>query len=277
MSNSTAYQANIFSTNNLAQAEIVDEIRNDSMIRSIDDAIRNREFLNQEKFQTNIHKKTELWPFVVKIVTTEQDLAKAVKLRHDAYAKHAPDMAAKFVDPEEADSRDIVLLVESKFDGSALGTMRIYTNDASPLPIEEVIDIPAAMRGSRLAGASRLAVKGAGGGFMVKDALFKAFYLICQQLEVDYMVISARKPLDRMYEKLDFSDIGEKGALIELPYAANIPHRVMTAEVKTFYSRWSEKQHPLCDFIWNTTHPDMRVQLPDERVATEVVLMQRFA
>jgi predicted GNAT family N-acyltransferase len=260
ISQAHTHNAPVFS--NIAQSEIVDFVRNDAMIHSIDSA-RSASHAHADDTKQQA-PKVELWPFTVKIVSTPEQLAKAVKLRHDAYAKHVPDMAAKLLNAEEADEHDIVLLVESKFDGSALGTMRIRTNDTAPLQIEHVIDMPQAMQGRRLAGAARLAVKGAGGSFMVKDALFKAFYLICQQLEIDYMVISARKPLDRMYEKLDFQDIGEKGELIALPYADNIPHRVMVSEVKTFYSRWTQRNHPLCDFIWNTTHPDMRVDVSDE-------------
>jgi hypothetical protein len=272
--NTLAINSNI---SNLAQAEIIDNVRNDSMIRSFDDAIRARELINNKKIQAEIEKRIERLPFTVKIATSDEDLEKVVKLRHDAYARHAPEMAAKFQTIEEADRCDIVLLAESKFDGSALGTMRIYTNQDSPLPIESVIEMPHEMRGKRLVGASRLAIKGAGGSRMVRDALLKAFCLVCDQMQMDFAVISARIPVDRMYEKLDFKDIREQDELIPLPYAANVPHRVLVSEFKTFYSRWTEANHPLCDFFWNTTHPDIRVELADQRKANTVDIALRFA
>lgn len=236
--------------NNIAISEALDAGRNDSMIRSLDDVRRS------QAVQAPTMKE-ELWPFTVKIVSGEEELKKAVKLRHDAYAKHVPEFAAKLTEPEEADRRDIVLLAESKFDGTALGTMRIRTNELSPLQIEGVIDMPAEMRGRRLAEATRLAIRGSGGSRMVRDAMFKAFYTICQQLEVDYMVITARKPVDRIYEWLDFSDIGAQDEMIPLPYVGNLPHRVLMSHVPSFYSRWTELNHPLCNFIWSTKHIDL--------------------
>lgn len=277
MNNSFNIQPISYATSNLAQAEVIDSARNDSMIKSFDEAIKLRDKANNEKLQSDINKKVELWPFIVKIVSTEQELAKAVKLRHDAYARHAPEMAAKLAEPEESDRRDIVLLAESKFDGTALGTMRIYTNLDTPLPIESVIEMPFEMRGKRLAGASRLAIKGNGGSRLVRDALLKSFVLICEQMQIDFAVISARVPVDRMYEKLDFKDIRAQDELIPLPYAANLPHRVLTSEFKTFYSRWTNMSHPLCDFFWNTSHPDIRVELADQRVKKMVEPALRFA
>lgn len=241
--------------NNIAQAEAVDFVRNDHMIRSIDSA--RSAGTNDAALSA---PRVENWPFTVKIVSTPEQLAKAVKLRHDAYAKHVPDVAAKLVDPEEADAHDIVLLVESKFDGSVIGTMRIRTNDRSPLQVEQVVDIPEHMQGCRLAEATRLAIRG-GSSRMVRDALFKAFYLVCEQMGVDYMVIGARKPMDRIYEWLDFADVGEEDRFIPLPYAGNIPHRVLCSQVSTIESRWNEMQHPLCDFFWNTNHVDLQISM----------------
>jgi hypothetical protein len=255
---------------NIALAEVADFVRNEASIHSFEDAAR------QHASAASVMRE-ELWPFTVKIVSTPEQLAKAIKLRHDAYAKHLPDVAAKLLEPEEADHLDIVLLAESKFDGSALGTMRIRTNDASPLQIEGVLEMPAAMRGRRLAEATRLAIKGSGGSRMVRDAMFKAFFTVCEQMGVDYMVITARKPVDRIYEWLDFKDIGAEGEFIALPYVGGLPHRVLTSHVPTIHSRWAEMDHPLCDFFWNTKHPDMRVQMPDSRTNLQLAQMLRFA
>lgn len=214
--------------------------------------------------------REERWPFTVRIVRTPQDLHKAVKVRSAAYGHHVPELGSKLAAPEEADAHDIVLLAEAKFDGTPIGTMRIRTNDAGPLQVQQVLELPAPMQGARLAEATRLAVRGAGDGRMVRDALFKAFYLVCVQLQVDYMVIGARKPLDRIYEWLDFSDMGRPGEFIALPYAGNIAHRILCFDMRTAESRWIAMQHPLYSFVCHTHHPDLHLDTVHEDSAVEI-------
>ena len=71
----------------------------------------------------------ERLPFRVRLVRSEEDLAKAVSIRHAAYARHLPGFAEQLRHPERSDfSADgIVLLAESRLDGSPLGTMRVQT------------------------------------------------------------------------------------------------------------------------------------------------------
>ncbi len=250
---------------NLAQAEMPDFVHNEATIHSFDEAVRNH--ANSAPVM-----REELWPFTVKIVSTPEELAKAVKLRHDAYAKHLPEVAAKLLEPEDADQRDIVLLVESKFDGSALGTMRIRTNATSQLPIESVIDVPKEMRGRKLCEATRLAIKGAGGSRMVRDALFKGCFATCDMLTMDFMLVGARKPVDRVYEWMGFSDVNAEGTLIPLPYAGNIPHRVMYLERANCDSLWMRMEHPFYNFFRNTVHPDLQLTLPKAYQAPKYTL-----
>ena len=72
----------------------------------------------------------ERLPFSVRIVRTQKDLDKAVSIRHEAYGRHIPALAALLEKAEASDSEPgtVVLLAESKQDGSPLGTMRIQTN-----------------------------------------------------------------------------------------------------------------------------------------------------
>ena len=86
----------------------------------------------------------ELLPFTVRLVRNEEDLKKAVKIRHSAYARHMPAVAETLTAPEKADTEDgvVVLLAESKLDGSALGSVRIQTNRYRPLSLEKSIKLP---------------------------------------------------------------------------------------------------------------------------------------
>jgi hypothetical protein len=182
-----------------------------------------------------------------------------VSIRHSAYARHLPEFAQSLKAPETADAEDgvVVLLAESKLDGSALGTMRIQTNQFKPLSLEQSVALPQWLRSRPLAEATRLGVTGDRGGRLVTTTLFKAFFLYCQQTEVEWMVVTGRAPVDRQYDRLLFSDVFPGLGYIPFSHVGNMPHRVMSFNVETAQARWAAAQHPLYDFVFRTHHPDL--------------------
>ena len=94
--------------------------------------------------QTRKPVVTEILPFTVKLVRNRAELNKAVSIRHSAYARHIPAFAESLRTPESADSEPgvVVLLAESKLDGSSMGTMRIQTNEFKPLRLEQSVALP---------------------------------------------------------------------------------------------------------------------------------------
>ena len=102
----------------------------------------------------------ETLPFTVRVVSSTEDLNKAVAIRHAAYARHLPEFAETLKNPEPYDFDDgvAILLAESKLDGSALGSMRIQTNLYAPLDLEDTVSLPNWLQGRSLAEASRLGV-----------------------------------------------------------------------------------------------------------------------
>jgi hypothetical protein len=201
----------------------------------------------------------EQLPFTVTIARSDEQLRKAVTMRHAAYARHVPAFAERMKVPERCDLEDgvVVLLAESKLDGSPLGTMRIETNRYRPLALEQSVELPDWLQGCSLAGASRLGVGLGRIGRVVKTALFKAYFSYCEQIDIDWMVIAARAPLDRQYEALLFRDVFPEQGFIPLSHASNIPHRVLAFEVETAEERWSDAHHPLFNFFRRTHHPDL--------------------
>ena len=201
----------------------------------------------------------ERLPFTVSIARSDEQLDKAVTMRHAAYARHVPTLADHLKAPEPCDYEEgsVVLLAESKLDGSPLGTMRIQTNRHSSLAIEQSVDLPGWLQDCSLAEATRLGVALGRVGRVVKTMLFKAYFLYCQQAEIDWMVIGGRAPLDRQYEALLFKDVFPGQGFIPLRHASNIPHRVLAFEVETAEERWSAARHPLFDFVFRTHHPDL--------------------
>jgi hypothetical protein len=200
----------------------------------------------------------ERLPFTVRVVRNEEALDKAVAIRRAAYARHMPALAEKLKAPEplDHDQSSVVLLAESKLDGSPLGTMRIQTNRFNPLSIEQGVELPAWLRDKSLAEATRLGIDLGRTGRVVKTTLFKALYLYCVEANIEWMVVGARSPLDRMYEALLFQDLFP-GQYIPMRHFNNIPHRVLAFDIPGARARWEEARHPLLGFMCHTHHPDI--------------------
>jgi hypothetical protein len=208
--------------------------------------------------------KSERLPFTIKRVRTEEDLMKAVQIRHAAYARHLPEFARSLAQPEECDfdSDSVVLLAESKLDGSPVGSARIQTNFNQPLHVEESVDLPLWLMTRRLAEVTRLGIDEGRIGRMVKVALIKACFEYCEQNKVEWAVVTGRTPIDRQYEQLLFSDVFPNRELIPLRHVGNMPHRVMAFEIETGEERWAAANHPLLGFFRHTHHADIDIGLP---------------
>lgn len=208
----------------------------------------------------------ELLPFTVRLVRNEDDLNKAVQIRHAAYARHLPDFAEtlKTAETDDAENGVVVLLAESKLDGSPLGTMRIQTNQYKPLCLEQSITLPEWLKARPLAEATRLGVTNEKGGRLVTTVLFKAFYLYCHQIGTEWMVIAGRAPIDKQYSRLLFEDVFPGMGFIPLHHASNLPHRVMSSNVDTAEERWAAARHPLFNFAFRTHHPDIQLDSPHQ-------------
>jgi hypothetical protein len=206
----------------------------------------------------------ELLPFTVKVVSSQAQLAKAVQIRHDAYARHLPEFAETLLKPEAADFEKgvVVLVAESKEDGSPVGTIRIQTNAYKPLTLEQSIALPDWLKVLPMAEATRLGVTNEKGGRLVTTALFKAYYMYCKQIGIEWMVIAGRSPIDRQYQRMLFDDVFPGRGFIPLAHASNLPHRVMSSCVKTAEERWTAVGHPLFDFAFRTHHPDIMLETP---------------
>lgn len=211
----------------------------------------------------------ERLPFTVRLVRNEADLKKAVQIRHAAYARHLPEFAASLKTPETDDAEDgvVVLLAESKLDDSPLGTMRIQTNQYKPLSLEQSIELPAWLKARPLAEATRLGVTNEKGGRLVTTVLFKAYFQYCQQIDVEWMVVTARAPVDRTYDRLLFTDVFPDAGYIPIHHVGNLPHRVMSFNVDTAEERWAAVNHPLLGFMCSIRHPDINLDSPGQRFA----------
>ena len=209
--------------------------------------------------------KVERLAFAVRPVRNDEDLAKAIFVRHAAYARHMPDFAEKLRCAESIDSEPgvVLLLAESKLDGAALGTLRIQSNAHAPLKVEQSVTLPRWLRDRPLVEVSRLGIVGGSVGRLVKTVLIKAAFQFCEQDGIDWALVAARAPLDKQYEQLLFEDLYPEQGFIPMRHGNNVPHRVMGFEIDTGKQRWTDANHPLLEFFCATAHPDITVQMPD--------------
>ncbi len=201
-------------------------------------------------------------PFTVRVARNESQLHKAVSIRQRAYGRHVPALAELLRVPEAKDHEPgcVVFVAESKLDGEPLGTLRIQTNRHRPLAIEASVELPAWLAGRALAEATRLGIIEGRPGSVVKTMLFKALYLYCVAEDIEWIVIGARPPLERMYEGLLFSDVFPEKTYFPMKHGGNIPHRVLALEIAEADARWRAARHPMYDLFTKTRHPDIDVR-----------------
>lgn len=199
-------------------------------------------------------------PFRIRIASSDEDIHKAVAVRTQAYGRHVPGMETVLKDPEPDDYRDdaVLLIAESKEDGQVLGSLRLITNATHPLHLEQEVALPTAFKGCRLLEAWRLTVLNNEQARMVAAALYKSLFEISLRCDIDYVLVAARPPVDRIYRSMQFKDAlaGEK---LVLSNTLNIPHGLYYIPVREAATLWRIAKWPLYPFMALTKHPDIEI------------------
>jgi hypothetical protein len=131
------------------------------------------------------------------------------------------------------------------------------TNDFKPLCLEQSVELPDWLKTRRLAEATRLAVTNDKTARLVKAVLFKAYFVYCRQIGIEWLVIAGRSPIDRQYDRMLFKDVFPDLGYIPLRHAGNLPHRVMSFHLAKTEEHEGVAGHPMFDFFFRTHHPDM--------------------
>jgi hypothetical protein len=137
--------------------------------------------------------------------------------------------------------------------------MRIQSNVGRRLSVEHSVNLPDWLQGAYLVEATRLGVVQPDRGSLVKSLLFKAVLAHCHNIGVEWIVITARRPLDKMYEAFTFEDILPEKGYVPMAHVGNIPHRVMAIRVDTVAEHWKAAAHPLYELFFDTEHPDIQI------------------
>lgn len=199
-------------------------------------------------------------PFTVRIVQDEESLLKAVKIRHSAYTRHLPEFAQYLDKPEPADyEKDVVVfLAEMKSDGSPIGTMRIQSNEFRSLGMEQSLVLPEWISSSSIGEATRLGIANNELGNLISLSILKANFMYCKENDMDFMIVAARRPVNRLYERLLFTYVFPD--FIPLKHTGNIPHKIMCFDILNAEEIYRENNHPLLDFAFTDYHPDICIK-----------------
>lgn len=206
-------------------------------------------------------EKSEGLPFEVRIANPNEDLNRILELRAQAYGRHLPEMAKRLSQAEPDDLRDdaLLLIAQCKESGQLFGSVRLLTNIEHPLCIEHEVQLPDDFRGKYLLEARRMTVLNEPRARLAMPALNKAIYEICYYCGIDIVLITARRPVDRLYRAMQFKD-ALQGVQIPLPDVNNVPHIVLYREIESAESAvLAAAQWPFYDFMARTRHPDIQV------------------
>ena len=196
-------------------------------------------------------------PFRVRLVSSPQDMQKAVDIRAAAYSRHLPNLGASLRTPEAEDRRSdvLVLIAERKFDGEVVGTLRLEPNVSGPLRVESETTLPSHLQNRRLVETSRLGVQSGSNGTMVTVALVKAAFEICRACHIDYTISVGRRSMAEVFRSLCF-DVLEGPRL--LSYSTTTPFWIFFASVRDWDARLKAQSHAHFKFI-SQRHPDISI------------------
>lgn len=200
-------------------------------------------------------------PVSVRVVRTEEHLGKAVSVRAEAFSRHYPLLRNRLLEPEAEDRQrgNVVLLAENKLTGSPEGSLRIETNLLKPIEFETALPLPERFAGKALAEVRRLSVRAGASSRIVKYALFKALYRYCFATQIDFMMVTAKPPVDKDYTRLGFEEVFEAQTLIRYPSQSDGYFRLLYMDIASVEGRWRASRHPLHAFMFEVHHPDIEV------------------
>jgi hypothetical protein len=203
--------------------------------------------------------RQEHLPFTVRVVTTAQDLAKAVEVRASAYARHLPTLGQSLLVPEAEDLKSdvLVLLAERKFDARPIGSLRLQSNVERPLRLQGEAPMLDVYSSRRLVESTRLGVDSGGTSKLVTAALIKTAYEICYAAGVEYNVTGGRRSMAQVFRSLQFDELD--GGPFPISFGNNIPHWIFVLPIRAFEGRLQSANHWYYEFMARTEHPDIEI------------------
>jgi len=191
----------------------------------------------------------------IRIARTAADIEKALHVRWLGYRKYA-----SFAKPELEDldrGANCTILLAEDDTGKPIGTIRILDRRHGPIELEKFLDVDSLLPGSKrsIAEATRLSVPHTPSARRLKLLFWKAYYLLCVQRSIDYMLVSVRPGAAQVCNRLLFSKAD--GGTYSHAVLSDLPHESFWLHVPTALHRFESHKHPLLPFFAQTEHPEI--------------------
>lgn len=200
--------------------------------------------------------------FTIRLAKGDRDLERIAQQRAQAYSRHQPDLVERMSlsTPEKEDFREdaVIMLAESKESGDVIGSMRLTTNINTPLRFETELDLPEKLRNRVLLEAGRMTACSGTEGRMVVSALIKAAFETSFHAGVDYLLLIARRPIDRLYRALEFTDVFD-GRLVVTSAQPGVPVTLFQINIPGVDNILRSAKCPYYNFLAETDHPDITI------------------
>jgi len=205
--------------------------------------------------------KAELLPFQIRLAATAQDIERIAAQRGAAYSRHQPELVKHLAlnVPEPDDLRtDVVHIMAETLEGKLVGSMRLNTNINRPLRFEREFNLPPAFRGKALLEAGRMTSARGTDGHQVVPALIKFAFEISYHAGIDYLLLIARSPIDRIYRALTFEDVFE-GKKVETSAQPGVPVSLFQIPIAAVDERLRAAGCPFYHFLAETSHSPVSI------------------
>ncbi len=199
-------------------------------------------FLPDAPILPHLESQNPALPFVVRAVSTTDELLTVARLRLSVYrvaAKGEEPPLESALDVEDFAANSQVLAAIDKETNEMIGTMRIAFSSRGPTTMEQLISLPEPWRHAPYAEARLLCVPKSENSRMVLLMLCKTFFKACRIEGVDNIIIGARRAMEPFYRILCFEDVSDPPMFFS-PAANNMPHRILALRVSQLEQIWPQ-------------------------------------
>ena len=203
----------------------------------------------------------EQLPFYVVPVSTASTIASIAEQRSTQYRNHYGDFSLSLKNPEPEDFHPDALLIAaiSKDNSNILGSFRLEKNILADEKINLIEKHAKLKISGNSAFVSRLVVMKTDEQLRVRNALFKFLHRYCFSNQIENIIVAAKPPLDKIYQRLGFKPALELDQLIPSEWSGNHITRVLYLNTVDVVVDWRINNHGLYGFMANTYHPDLKI------------------
>jgi hypothetical protein len=205
--------------------------------------------------------RTEALPFSVEVVTSPGLINCIAAQRSVEYRSHYGEFALSLKTPEPDDTHPDALLVAaiSTEDSSILGSFRLERDSLAEEKIAIIEKHGQFTISGKSALVSRLFVSKTIGQVKVRNTLFKFLHRYCFSMQIQNILVAAKPPLDKIYQRLGFKPALESDQLIPNEWSGNHKTRIMYLDTVEVVVDWHRNRHDLYDFMATSFHPNIKI------------------